>query len=192
MMETALRHRWLRSNFKRGGGTIVAVAVAIRDAIYRGRIRTAEEALDAWRCHSEVAPEFEIILRECVSALLGLDDVEKECWALLRSGKMDTLLECGRRLGNAIELGSRMARRASDCAQKLEEMGYTLDSATDFRKCVMKLEAIRRRFASWPFPKKEDMDKAIAEIERGEGIELGHWIASLQNETHSAVGASHD
>jgi hypothetical protein len=158
----------------------------IKGAIYQGRVRTVEDAVEVWKSRHDDAMavrDIEDIVRESVSAFEVLFDWQRESWEFLRAGKIKRILDYGGHLGRGFRIGLDLAALVQGCVDWAEMKGYSVDNAFRFRDSVTRLGELRGEFlARWPFPNKEEIERGLAAVDRGEGTDLGELINELQGQ----------
>ena len=161
----------------------------IKSAIYRGRVRTVEDAVEVWKMNHDEAMTvcaIEDIVQESLSALAMLVDLQMDSWKQLRAGKLRKVLEHGKTIERAYRIGFDLISLVNGCIEEAQKDDYTVDKAVEFRQFIKRLEALNTDFvAKWPFSKREDIETAIASLDRGEGVEVGGLISELQGNNRS-------
>jgi hypothetical protein len=183
--------------------------MVIKNIIYRGQARAVEDAVEAWKLtHLAKAPWRDLTagagsssgqdevaetvkdVEAIVDASLQLHESlvawQKESWEAIRSGREKRILALGNSLEKAYQANTDIFKAVSELLDWAKQNGYDVASARLFHERVADLRKLRDRFvAKWPFPKIEEMEEAIAQIARGEGIELEELIRELQSQADS-------
>jgi hypothetical protein len=163
----------------------------IQSEIYRGRARTVEDAVEAWKAHyleADEVKDVEAIVLEVLSAFDLLRRWQEDAWKLLRTGKLKNVLEMGRKLDNAYKTGKILLAIVKDCMGWAERKGYIVDNAESFRKACRELESLWSELkANWPCPDKQKIEAGLASLDRGDGVEIGGWLSELQGKDRSAT-----
>jgi hypothetical protein len=167
----------------------------LKAVIYRGRVRTIEDAVEAWQSsHADAMAvrDLEDILREWLWATDFLIEWQGQALTMLVDGKLPNIQECGRVLKNAHAAALKPCATLDDWIKRAEEHGYHVDSAERFHTGLSKLTGAREEFLRrWPFPDEAKIQEALAALDRGEGVDVGGWIHELQG-TPRAGGQGHD
>jgi len=158
----------------------------IKSAIYRGRVRTVEDAIELWKASHDDAMDvrdMEDIVEESSAALCMFIEWQQEAWRLLRIGAIRNILEEGSQFQRAYHAAEQLIRSVKDCIESATARGYIIDHAEKLRSVIKQVEVMHKEFsAKWPFPNVDEMDANIAAIERGDCVDLGEWISDLQAE----------
>jgi hypothetical protein len=160
--------------------------MAIKGAIYRGRTRTIEDALEAWKRdyqEAEKVKDIEAIIAEWLQSFEILREWQEESWAALQGGEIENVLEVGRMLSRGYELGAYSFSQVNSGVKWAEGRGYTVDGAEDLRRSFRRLQGLAKELAEkWPSVNKGKIEEALASLDHDEGIEIGGWLRELQGE----------
>jgi hypothetical protein len=155
----------------------------IKNAIYRGRVRTVEDAIELWKASHDHVQEVHDIVVESSATLCMFIEWQHEAWGLLRSGALRNVLDAGAQFRRAYSVAEQLIGSVKGCIESATARGYIVDNAEKFRDVIKQVERMHKEFsAHWPFPNTAEMDANIAAIERGDCVDLGEWISDLQTE----------
>jgi hypothetical protein len=159
--------------------------MTIKGTIYRGRVRTVEDAIDLWKQRHDDAMavrDIEDIIDESCAALDMFVSWQNEAWECLKTGKITRVLDVGERFVQGYDVGEKLIGAVKNCIELAIEKEYAVDNSSKFTLCAKKFEKLHKEFlAKWPFPKTDDMDAGISAIASGDCIDLGGWISELQS-----------
>jgi|ERR1051325_10596736 hypothetical protein len=165
--------------------------MSIKNTIYRGRVRTVEDAVSFWKVSHDDAMavrDIEDVVEESLAAIRILVEWQKEGWTLLLSGRLKNILEYGNSLRRAYVIGQNLIQAVSECIDRAEAGSYVVDNAGKYRSEIRELERLRKEFlAKWPFPTRAEL--TASEVD--DYLDLGEVVNELRHEDQAKC-SSHD
>ena len=122
--------------------------MGIKNAIYRGRARTVEDAVEAWKRYYDVAEkvkDIDYLVREWLGLADALNSWQTECQDLLHTAKLDNVLEVGKMLESAHRISMDLHEAVNDGVRWAKARGYEVEAASQFHEASMNLKKLRKR-----------------------------------------------
>ena len=158
--------------------------MGIKNAIYLGRARTVEDAVEAWKRDYEEADkvkDIESIICEWLRVAEALTSWQRESWELLQTGKLDNVLEVGRMLEKAHRICPELFDAVNEGAKWAEQKGYTVENIGSFREISANLCKLKKRFETkWPRVDKAELEAGLASWQHGHTVDISGWLSELQ------------
>jgi hypothetical protein len=156
----------------------------VRNAIYRGKLRTVEDAVEAWKAEHDDAMGvrmFEDVVRECLAAHTLFRDMQKERWEKLFAGKISEVQTTGENLIKTFETSLLVYSLVEECLLRVKRAGFRVNGEEEFEKAFPELRSAAADFKSrWPFVDLKQIEESRAAFARGESQSVEEILGELQ------------
>ena len=152
--------------------------------ICRGRARTIEDAVEAWKSdHDEAMAvrDLEDIIRECRWLRDLLMEWNQESWKLLRAGRLHCVQDTGDSLRMVLTIFLRAIPRARRLAANYKRGGYHVEHAGEFADLEKQVQEMANELdQKWPFIDPREMEESRSAYDRGECQPVEDILRELQ------------
>ncbi|MBV9125036.1 MAG: hypothetical protein JO112_16905 [Planctomycetes bacterium] len=156
----------------------------VKNAIYRGKLRTVEDAVEAWKAEHHEAMGvrmFEEVVRECLAAHTFFQDIQKERWGQLWAGQIREIQTTGENFLRVLETSLIVYSLVEECLLRVKRAGYSVNGEEEFEKAFQELRSAAADFKSrWPFVDHQQIEESRAAFAQGESQSVEEILGELQ------------
>jgi hypothetical protein len=156
----------------------------MKHAICRGRARTVEDAVEAWKDDHDAAMQArdtEDLVDISLEFTRFLLDWVQQSWERLFANNLRSIQETGLLLQRWLTRADELAKDVENCIRATKKQGYTVEGADEFAATVANLRRIKQDFEGrWPFVDENVMEDSRLAFQRGEGQDVEDLIRETQ------------
>lgn len=156
----------------------------IKSAICQGQARTIGDVVDVWKAdHGEAmqARDAEDLVVLYHGYFHFVQEWADQAWEALFANQVISTQALGAALGKCLEQASALGDEVLKCVQLIENKGYRVHGADEFRASVSRAMALHADLTSrWPWLDEEATRRALAEYEAGKCRSLRTVLDELQ------------
>lgn len=156
----------------------------VKNVICRGKLRTIEDAVDAWKAEHVKAmriQNIEELVHECLGASDYLKQWNNESWKQLMENNLRAVQEEGEMLRRAFRNASALFSPIMDAVKDAENQSYRIEKAPEFQKAIDEVESMSAKLEKhWPFIDLQMVEESRAAMERGDYVSVEDMLRELQ------------
>ncbi len=161
--------------------------MTVKRALYDGRVRGVEQAVEVWKSHHDEAMEardLEEIVADVNELFSWLSDWQRESWKLLNDSSISkNAIQHGEALRYCYTKAFAIIDLIGACIASCKKAGYSVEGADELEVATKEVRRLYAHFGrAWPFPQTEKMAEGIRAIEQGNWITPEDWLRELQEQ----------